>query len=60
MIDRLCAKLSRIEFVSSSMDIIDDDMIAQLMKSPVEEEMDSGRLAFKVAVGGTGGTPIPP
>ena len=50
-------KLSQIEFVSSSMDIIDDEMIAQLMKSPVEEEIDCG-VAFK-GVGGTG-TPTPP
>ena len=48
----------QLEFVSSSMDIIDDDMIAQLMKSPVEEEIDSG-VAFKIAVGGTD-TPTPP
>ena len=54
---KVCRKLSQIEFVSSSMDIIDDEMIAQLMKSPVEEEIDCG-VAFK-GVGGTG-TPTPP
>ena len=43
---------------SFSMDIIDDDMIAQLMKSPVEEEIDSG-VAFKFG-GVEIGTPTPP
>ena len=51
------------EFVSGSMEILsspDDDMIAQLMKSPVEEEIDSS-VAFKVGPVGPGkGTPTPP
>ena len=48
----------RTVLVSFSMDIIDDDMIAQLMKSPVEEEVDSG-VAFKFG-GVEIGTPTPP
>ena len=50
------------EFVPGSMEILsspDDDMIAQLMKSPVEEEIDSS-VAFRVGVGPGKGTPTPP
>ena len=50
------------EFVSGSMEILsspDDDMIAQLMKSPVEEEIDSS-VAFKVGPVGGKETPNPP
>ena len=50
-------------FVSAcSMEILsspDDDMIAQLMKSPVEEEIDSS-VAFKVGPVGGKETPTPP
>ena len=39
-----------------SMDIIDDDMIEQLMKSPTAEEIDCG-VAFDSAVAGSSASP---